>query len=110
MKLHCLAFLVGSIASAATVSFRYNSINALALSPAYRSWRLFPEGEEVFPGKRITRPIYDDSFRLEATRLNGHVDFYEPQSDETFDEGNQLTLSGEFNARNDHRIGSGNWR
>lgn len=96
MKLHSLGFLVGSIASGFLVSFRYNAINSLQISPAYVSWRLLPDGETVFPAKRVSHPIYDESDRLEATKYDGHVDFYEPQSDQTFDEGNTLTLTGEL--------------
>lgn len=100
MKLHYLGFLVGSIASAALVTFKYNKINSLGIAPIYRSWRLLPDGEEVIPAKKITRPFFEESDKLEATKLNGDVDFYEPQSDVTFDEGKTLTLSGEFNACN----------
>ena len=98
MKFQYLGYLAGSIASAtaATVSFRANPINALAISSVYISWELIPGGDVEFPAKKITRPNFDDATLLQATKFTGEVDVYEPQSDESFAPGQTLTLSGKF--------------
>lgn len=100
MRLHSLAFLVGSLASAATVSFRANRINSLQISVAYVTWQLVPDGDVNFPAKKITDPIYDDAALLQATKFDGQIDIYQPQSDATFSPGQILTLKGEFNLAN----------
>lgn len=96
MKLYSLALFVGSLASAATVSFRANRINSLQISVAYISWQFVPNGEVEFPAKKVTHPIYDDATILEATKFDGNIDIYQAQSDVTFSPGQTLTLKGDF--------------